>query len=180
MKKSQLKFKAVATLLCSSLIAATVYGEKSAQVVIKNSQLKNYQTASQQLIKQIEQPSSSNKQVAAAAEKLMEIAKPILKQFATKHSECTQYLNIVLDKAAEMTRMSEEQLEKDYHDDGALPKAAGTCYNAKDLVVHPATVVVLARQKPSKDAAKKQKLKTKMVHEIEETLAHLSVVDKLL
>ena len=42
---------------------------------------------------------------------------------------------------------SPEQIEHDYHEDGALPKMPRSeCYHMKDVVVHPATALALLAQ----------------------------------
>ena len=66
-------------------------------------------------------------------------------------------------------------LEKDYHHDGALPKAPGECYHTKDLFVHPATVYVLVRDDPS--LANKTKMSINA--ELTEVLAHTELVRQL-
>jgi len=75
-------------------------------------------------------------------------------------------------KADEMQTISLPQIERDYHDGEALPKSADHCYNAKELVVHPATVVILAKKKIS------SKTREQMLAEIDEVIAHLDLYNE--
>jgi hypothetical protein len=75
-----------------------------------------------------------------------------------------------------MANLSLEAIESGYHADGLLPPLKdATCYHAKDLLVHPATVQAMARIGMTKDEQWKQ-----AIHEIEEVLAHLSAVNNQL
>lgn len=77
----------------------------------------------------------------------------------------------VLDR---LSSIDVDELERDYHADGALPQAPGFCYNAKDLLVHPATVVVLARSGDGPEVHRR------MAAEMREALTHLAAVRYLL
>ncbi|MFW7380666.1 MAG: hypothetical protein ACOH5I_17770 [Oligoflexus sp.] len=74
---------------------------------------------------------------------MFQLSKSILKEYASKHKDCQEYLEKTLTAADAMLKLSLERIEKDYHADGALPKAPNHCYQVKDLLVHPATVLVL-------------------------------------
>ncbi len=71
--------------------------------------------------------------------------------------------------------ISHESLEKDYHHDGALPKAPAECYHTKDLFIHPATVIVLTRDDPSLNDTTKSSINA----EISEVLGHTELVRQL-
>lgn len=58
-----------------------------------------------------------------------------------------------------LSDISHENLEKNYHHDGALPKAPSECYHTKDLFVHPATVFVLTRDDPVVSSETKSSIK---------------------
>ena len=74
-----------------------------------------------------------------------------------------------------MLTISVDEIERDYHADGKLPPVKdAACYHAKDLLVHPATVVVLATNQTHD-----QKTKEQMHHEIEEVLEHFGQVKQL-
>ena len=89
-----------------------------------------------------------------------------------KYPQCTAYFEALVSASSQLTHLSLEAIEKDYHRDGKLPKSPdGACYHGKDLVVHPATVVIMARGGIKTDEQTKSAL-----HEIEEVLAHLVAV----
>lgn len=89
-----------------------------------------------------------------------------------KYPQCTAYFEALVSASSQLTHVSLEAIEKDYHRDGKLPKSPdGTCYHGKDLVVHPATVVIMAR-----DGIKTDEQTKSALHEIEEVLAHLVAV----
>lgn len=106
------------------------------------------------------------------AQKLVSISTTLLPQVAAKYSQCQEYLSVALSAATKMQHISLEDIEKDYHADGKLPPVKDAkCYHAKDLLVHPATVVVLANQATKTDAVKAQ-----MLDEIDEVIEHFSQV----
>lgn len=100
---------------------------------------------------------------------LVKLSKDLNKGFAERHSECREYLNAALAVADKMPEMSLEHIEKNYHADAALPKASALCHHAKDLLVHPATVLILLR---SKNAG----AMSKSLAELTELNSHLAVV----
>lgn len=106
---------------------------------------------------------------------LVEDSKTILAQVIKAKPQCADYLNKTLAAADAMLTMDLDTIERDYHKDGALPKAPGECYHAKDLLVHPATAVVLARG----ETFNKDTLET-IEHEIEEVLSHAQVTEALI
>ena len=104
----------------------------------------------------------------SSGEKIMDWARFRLKQ-------CDEYLGKALELKAMISDITLEVLEKDYHHDGALPKAPPECYHVKDTFVHPATVLVLTRDDPS--LGKETVTDIKM--EILEVLGHTEVVRQL-
>jgi len=113
--------------------------------------------------------------IATAAEALVVASKPILNAYIEQHSQCKDYLSKVLADADKMLTLDAATVERDYHDDGALPDAEFTCYHAKDLLVHPASVVILAKNHPDD-----KKTRDQIIHELEEVAAHAIVAQKLL
>lgn len=104
------------------------------------------------------------------AQELLDLSAVITPAFVQRHPACGKYLEAALQVRTRWTTMDAETAEHDYHADGALP-AQGTpaaCYHMKDLIVHPATVLILLSQ-PVPDLAKAK-------HEIDEVVAHVSVV----
>ena len=104
----------------------------------------------------------------SSGEKIMDWARFRLKQ-------CDAYLEKALELKAMIADITLEVLEKDYHHDGALPKAPPECYHVKDTFVHPATVLVLTRDDP----ALAEETITGIRAEILEVLGHTEVVRQL-
>ncbi|MDP2561654.1 hypothetical protein [Psychrobium sp. 1_MG-2023] len=124
-------------------------------------------THTSQLIK-----SGSYDEIGNSAANLVTIANDILPAFAHKKPQCKVYLDAVLAASESMQSLSLEAIEADYHADGKLPAlTSGECYHAKDLLVHPATVVVMA-----KTLSDNKKERKHMSHEIDEVLMHLDQV----
>lgn len=108
--------------------------------------------------------------IDAATRELVDLSLPILDSFSETFPECGDYLEASQAVVAEMDQITGEEIEKDYHQDGALPDGEGKCYHVKDLLVHPATVVVLLREGGLEEK------RESMVHEIVENQAHLGAV----
>lgn len=110
--------------------------------------------------------------ISKSSTELVDLAKGILLAFSEHHSACKVYLGAVMAAADSMQEITLEEIEADYHADGKLPAlTSGDCYHAKDLLVHPATVVVMAKTLKDTKANRKH-----MAHEIEEVIVHLSLV----
>ncbi len=105
--------------------------------------------------------------LTASANELTLLSVPVVDAFAEAYPECQEYLNLSKAVIDGMESMSSEVIEAQYHSDGALPETESKCYHAKDLLVHPATVVVLLRE--NKLATER----TGIVAEITEVLAHM-------
>lgn len=104
------------------------------------------------------------------AESLMELAAGISTAFVQRHPHCAGYLEKALQVRARWTSLDHETIERDYHHDGVLPRTenANVCYHMKDLIVHPATMLVLLSQ-PRPDLAQARR-------EIDEVIAHVGLV----
>ncbi|WP_395373290.1 hypothetical protein [Marinicella sp. W31] len=134
----------------------------------------NYIQSNKELI-QAAQQGVAYDELSTAAKALVAASKPILNAYINKHKQCKDYLSKVLEDSGLMLSLDAETIERDYHDDGALPDAEFTCYHAKDLLVHPATVVVLTASHPDNKETRNQ-----IIHELEEVAAHAIVAEKLL
>jgi hypothetical protein len=101
---------------------------------------------------------------------LIDLAGSITPAFVERHPACKAYLDASLKVRETWVDLDAETIERDYHDDGALPKEGITpaCYHMKDLIVHPATVMVLLHQ-AEPDLAKAKR-------EVDELIAHVGVV----
>ncbi|AWB66276.1 hypothetical protein C2869_07455 [Saccharobesus litoralis] len=110
--------------------------------------------------------------IALGSQKLVAQAKIVLGLFLPRHPECKEYINAVLAAADLMQTLDLDAIEADYHADGKLPAMKNaSCYHAKDLLVHPATVTVMAKTEQDSPLTRKQ-----MAHEIEEVLMHFEQV----
>lgn len=91
-------------------------------------------------------------------------------------AQCDAYLGKSLELKKKLLEITRETLERDYHQDGALPKAPPECYHVKDTFVHPATILVLTRDDPMLG----NETRTSIRAEITEALGHTEVVRQLL
>lgn len=132
-------------------------------------QLDRYETQARALVSAID-ASQPQDELDAHAEELVATSEAILPAFVALRPHCTAYLNAALALKTNWTTMTPDQIEAGYHKDGAMPKTqnATACYHMKDLIVHPITAMALLRE-GSQNAGKAR-------HEIEEVVAHVSVV----
>lgn len=153
------------TLITLSLCCFSVFSSaKSSEPLV------DYGNNAHETVKLIEASSYHN--IGKSAANLVELAKQILPKFAEQHQTCEVYLNAVMLAADSMQQLSLEAIELDYHRDQKLPPlSSGDCYHAKDLLVHPATVVVMARTLKDTQANREH-----MKHEIDEVIEHLGLV----
>lgn len=96
-------------------------------------------------------------------------AEAMIEPFSARHPACADYLQAARGLSHAWAALSLEDIERDYHHDGALPKIADAnertlCYQMKDLLVHPLTALRLLAE-PTLDRAQ-------LRHEIVEVLAH--------
>jgi hypothetical protein len=107
----------------------------------------------------------------AASAALVDISATLTPPFTVRQPQCAAYLEAALRVRELWSTLDAPTIERDYHDDGALPKVdegAAACYHMKDLIVHPATALVLLTQDPT-DFGQARK-------EVEEVIAHLGAV----
>lgn len=105
-----------------------------------------------------------------ATRDLMETSVGIIEGYIALKPACAAYLNASLGVLDELETISGEAIETQYHLDGALPEGDSDCYHVKDLLVHPATVLVIIRER-GLDAARDQAR-----NEILENTGHLIAV----
>ena len=81
------------------------------------------------------------------ARKMMELGASAVPAYVEILPECADYLEAASQIVTLWESLSPEQIEHDYHEDGALPKMPRSeCYHMKDVVVHPATALALLAQ----------------------------------
>ncbi|GIX32505.1 MAG: hypothetical protein KatS3mg125_0461 [Lysobacterales bacterium] len=112
-------------------------------------------------------------QLEERATELLRLASAIAPAFIEAQPACRAYLEAALTVKERWPLLGPESIERDFHQDGALPKGApALCYHMKDLIVHPATVLVLLAH-GVQDV-------TVLRRELDEILAHVQAVRALI
>ena len=137
--------------------------------------LAEYEIEAGKLINNLKVDSVTDTQVNEQASKLLAISEDVIETARLRLPQCDAYLEQTLPLKGMLGTISNEELEKDYHHDGALPTAPAECYHTKDMFVHPATVLVLTRDDPALSAETKESINL----EITEVLAHTEIVRQL-
>ena len=155
---------------------AEISSEEEKQLLsIAAGHLADYEFAAKKLINSLQQKAVNAEQINKQANKLLALSETVIDSARFRLPQCDDYLGKTLAIKDKLDSISLETIESDYHHDGALPKAPGECYHAKDLFVHPATVVILARIDPSLG----QETRTSISAEITEVIAHTELVRQL-
>ncbi len=136
--------------------------------------LANYEIEAKKLVRMAENGTDSDTITRQAGE-LLDLSEVVIDSARFRLPQCDEYLAKSISLRSSLNEISHERLEKDYHHDGALPKAPAECYHAKDLFVHPATVLVLTRDDPALSEHTRDSIKK----EITEVLAHTEFVRQL-
>ncbi len=170
--------KCVNLLMMFLLVACT----KSNNVVPRNdtksdtidfkSQIAEYKSLSLDLIKSNKNNASKN-EIKSMASNLIEKAKPIMNLFSKKHPQCEKLMNAVINNSTAMTKLSLDVIETNFHQGNALPEAPDECYDAKELIVHPATVLVVINQAKAQLSKENRE---QIFNEIEEVVSHIDVL----
>ena len=137
--------------------------------------LTNYEIEAKKLLEMLKTKNVTSKKIQNKAKDLLNLSEVVIESAQFRLPQCNEYLTKTLAVKTSLEKISHETLEKDYHHDGALPKAPGECYHTKDLFIHPATVYVLVRDDPSLQDATKSSINA----EITEVLAHTELVRRL-
>ncbi len=132
-----------------------------------------YEAASLELLNAVSSGQSLS-EIGVQAHGLADLSQVIIGDFAVRYPPCGPYLNQALKVVGLLDSLTLAEIERDYHADGALPDAPAFCYNAKDLVVHPATVLLWVREPDGPDT------RARISAEIQEVRTHLVQVRKLL
>ena len=137
--------------------------------------LADYEIAAKKLIVNLHIESTEAIDISNQAKALLDLSENVINSAQYRLPQCAEYLAKTLMLKDNLQTISHASLEKDYHHDGALPKAPGECYHTKDLFVHPATVIVLTRDDPTLNGETKASINL----EISEVLAHTEIVRQL-
>lgn len=137
--------------------------------------LAEYEILGKKLINSLHDDKIGSDNISKQAKELLSLSQSVIKSTQFRLPQCNEYLTKTLALKNSLGEIAHETLEKDYHHDGALPKAPAECYHTKDLFVHPATVIVLTRDDPTLSQQTKASINTEMT----EVLAHTEVVRQL-
>ena len=137
--------------------------------------LANYEIEAKKLVDLLDLPKTENADISQLAWKLINISESFIESTRFRLPQCDEYLLKSVAVKDMLENISHENLEKNYHHDGALPKAPFECYHTKDLLVHPATVIVLTRDDPELAENTLSSIRA----EITEVLAHTEIVRQL-
>jgi hypothetical protein len=137
--------------------------------------LANYEIEAKKLITMAGTAGDAKDTIDQQTVKLMNLSETVINSARFRLPQCDEYLVKAMELKGMLKNISHETLEKNYHMDGALPKAPLECYHAKDLFVHPATVLVLTRDDPDLNVATRESINA----EITEVLGHMEMVRQL-
>ena len=167
--KTQAKDKAA--LVADKASSTTVEPLTKLQAEVFQRGLKAYRMKSEHLIALLKNDAPP-KAILEQSESLKVLALQLVATVRTQQPTCEKYFDAVKEASANLSNLTLEAIERDYHDGAALPKNSdAVCYHGKDLVVHPATVSVLA-----KAGFKTKDSRQKAENELTEVLTHLDQV----
>lgn len=139
--------------------------------------LAQYQRELKQLSETVNNPYTSPAELDSSARLLMDTGTDILMEYRRKREECLEMVDFVVVHQGSMLTMPLENLERVFHDGEGLPEAREHCFNAKEILVHPATVRVLSRavrdERLSADEARQQ-----MKAEVAELESHFELFQR--
>jgi hypothetical protein len=157
-------------------IVSDVNEQEKQQVSVIAGLLADYEIEAKKLVSSLDNKSLTLKDVNNGTDKLIDLSELILVTARFRLPQCDAYLSQSMTLKDKISTISHEQLETDYHLDGALPSAPPECYHTKDMFVHPATVLVLTRDDPTLS----KKTRDTINAEITEVLAHTAIVRELI
>lgn len=157
-------------LVLSTVVSASLLTSCSDKKQVANDYWQQYEVLATQIVN--DAGTASFNHLAKSSEKLTELSMKILPEFVNKQPICETYVNAVIAAQPVMLTLSLDDIERDYHADGKLPEIKDvSCYHAKDLLVHPATAVVI-----SKTLIETPESREQLKHEMEEVLEHFNQV----
>lgn len=129
--------------------------------------IQSYSKQLASLISLIRSEKTDLQRIKMSSKQLMDRSEPIYAIFVKKNQDCGAMLQQILDEREKMLSIELDVIEQDYHEGQALVPAPNHCYHAKELVVHPATVYLLAQQEFN------PKIKEAMLDELIELDSHM-------
>jgi hypothetical protein len=95
----------------------------------------------------------------------------ILLDFRRKRPECHELVSLIVESQGQMLSLDLDELEERFHEGVGLPESPDHCFNAKELIVHPQTMRVLARMARQSGEDQREDLQA----EYSELLAHFEL-----
>jgi hypothetical protein len=140
-----------------------------------DSSLSEFLKLNEELLKDISNSKTTATHISAKAKNLVTKGKTLLTDLKNNKKECAAMLTLVLDQAEKMQNLSLAEIEEKFHQGKSLPTSSALCTELKEFVVHPATVVILAKAKSlNKD------IRERMTAELDELSVHLDNVKMIL
>jgi len=136
--------------------------------------LANYEIEAKKLVRMTAKGADTQAIIRQAGH-LLDLSEVVIDSARFRLPQCDEYLAKSISLRASLPTIPLVRLEQDYHHDGALPKAPAECYHAKDLFIHPATVLVLTRDDPALGDDTRNSIKAEII----EVLAHTEFVRQL-
>lgn len=129
--------------------------------------------ARQTIVLELLRESTDHALITRETRTLVDLSVPILDTYMIINPRSRGFLNATKTVLNKIDTISEEAIERDYHDEAILPSRPddqGISYHIKDLLVHPATVLVLLREEDWESR------RDDMISEIERNIRHVAGV----
>lgn len=163
------------TLSTEEVDAVTKADLETEQLSVVAGYLAQYEIKAKKLVDGLDKPELTLNKLNNQTTDLLNLSLKVFDSARFRLPQCDAYLAQTMVLTKQLNSISHESLENNFHHDGALPEAPAECYHAKDLLVHPATVLVLTRDDPGLSQA----TRTSIDGEISEVLTHLELVRQL-
>jgi len=126
-----------------------------------------YKTKASELVLNIKAKKSFS-HIRTLGNELVALGGNVVAGFKVKDKDCSVYLEKVLEAQPKMMTLNLDEIENQYHEGTALPEIEkDLCITAKELIVHPATVVILSRLEDG------PKHREQMEEELKEVIHHV-------
>lgn len=111
------------------------------------SALAEYERVAREFLNQAE-ANAAVPELQPLAQRMLELGIEVVPDYVGAVPDCKAYLEEAAKIESRWSELDPEVIERDYHQDGALPPMPQNvdCYHMKDVVVHPATALALLAQ----------------------------------
>ena len=109
--------------------------------------LADYEVVARNFLREVEADASAEK-LRPMAQQMLDLGVSVVPDYVSAVPACKAYLEEAAQIESRWSELDPELIERDYHQDGALPPMPTNvdCYHMKDVVVHPATALALLAQ----------------------------------